>query len=247
MPLWSRPWKRPRDNALISKISDISAIPSTGEKYVYALGPKRLTRYYDVLSRWFMPEAELQGALIDRLRTSADWRVLDIGCGSGTLALRLTRQIPGITVIGIDGDPEILAMAEEKRRRLGLPVEFRMAMAQKLPFGDETFDCAVSTLLFHHLGPAGKRSALNEVRRVLKPGGRFFLMDLGPPDSWWAALTSALTGLVEEISENRAGKIPIRMRAAGFEDVREPYSRTIWFGTIRLYEGRKSKEPAAIS
>ena len=106
--------------------------------------------------------------------------VLDIGCGTGTLALTAKRQVgPEGAVVGVDASPEMLARAEKKARRLGLEVSFKNGLAQSLPFPAAQFDVVVSTVMLHHVPKSSRREMAGEVRRVLKPGGRVLVIDFG--------------------------------------------------------------------
>jgi ubiquinone/menaquinone biosynthesis C-methylase UbiE len=104
--------------------------------------------------------------------------VLDVGCGTGSLAILAREQVgPGSAVRGIDASPEMIARARAKARRAGVEVEFRQAPAQALPFPDAQFDVVLSTLMFHHLPRSARAQLASEVCRVLKPGGRFLVVD----------------------------------------------------------------------
>ena len=104
--------------------------------------------------------------------------VLDIGCGTGTVAILAKRQV-GSTgrVCGIDASPEMIARADAKARRASLEVAFETSAAQALPFGDAEFDVVTTTLMLHHLSAEARRQMAFEVRRVLKPGGRVLAVD----------------------------------------------------------------------
>ena len=107
-------------------------------------------------------------------------RVLDIGCGTGTLAITAKRQVgPKGTVCGVDASAEMLARAEKKARRLGVDVSFKNGLAQRLPVPDAHFDVVVSTVMVHHLPKNSRREMAGEIRRVLKPGGRVLVIDFG--------------------------------------------------------------------
>ena len=116
-----------------------------------------------------------------RLQTGES--VLDVGCGTGNLAIAAKRTVGGSgAVYGVDASPEMTARATKKARRAGVEVTFKNAFAQSLPFQDATFDAVLSTVMLHHLPrPARKELAL-EIRRVLRPGGRFVVIDFGAPD-----------------------------------------------------------------
>ena len=104
--------------------------------------------------------------------------VLDVGCGTGTLALEVARSV-GRTgrVCGIDPSAEQIARAHAKAARRRAPVEFQKGVIEQLPYSDATFDVVLSTLMMHHLPAPTKRQGLSEIARVLKPGGRLVIAD----------------------------------------------------------------------
>ncbi|MEV0428732.1 methyltransferase domain-containing protein [Micromonospora sp. NPDC050495] len=102
-------------------------------------------------------------------------RVLDIGCGTGYLTRRVARAVgPGGTVVGIDPSPSVIAYAAT---RSAANCTFQVAGAQALPHADASFDAVVSSLAIHHLPSDDRVTALGEMRRVLRPGGRLLLAD----------------------------------------------------------------------
>jgi ubiquinone/menaquinone biosynthesis C-methylase UbiE len=106
--------------------------------------------------------------------------VLDIGCGTGTLAIAAKRYVGSKGyVCGIDAGPEMIARANKKAKKAGPEVDFRNAMAESLPFPDGHFDVVLSTLMLHHLPGKLRNQCAAEVRRILKPGGRFLAIDFG--------------------------------------------------------------------
>jgi ubiquinone/menaquinone biosynthesis C-methylase UbiE len=106
--------------------------------------------------------------------------VLDIGCGTGSLALVAARQVGRSgQVHGIDPSPEMIERARNKAGRNGVDVGFEVAWGQSLPFPDASFDAVLSTVMLHHVPRAGRQEVLREVRRVLRPTGRFVAIDFG--------------------------------------------------------------------
>jgi ubiquinone/menaquinone biosynthesis C-methylase UbiE len=104
--------------------------------------------------------------------------VLDVGCGTGTLAVMAKRVVGRSgTVCGVDPSGEMLARARSKAVRAGVEVQFENAAGQALPFADSSFDVALSTLMLHHLGRAARGELAGELRRVLRPGGRVMIVD----------------------------------------------------------------------
>ena len=106
--------------------------------------------------------------------------VLDVGCGTGTLAIAAKRQV-GTTgaVCGVDASPEMIARAEKKARNAGVEVAFQKAFAQSLPLPDAQFDVVLTTVMLHHLPQIARQEFAAEIRRVLKPGGRVLAIDFG--------------------------------------------------------------------
>src|SRR5262249_6889416 len=108
--------------------------------------------------------------------------VLDVGCGTGTLAIAAKRQVGTAgTVHGVDASPEMIARAEKKARKAGVKVAFKNAFAQSLPFPDAKFDVVLSTVMLHHLPQTARQELAIEIRRVLRPGGRVLAIDFGGP------------------------------------------------------------------
>lgn len=141
--------------------------------------------------------------------------VLDVSCGTGSLALLAKSQVgPEGKVHGIDASDEMIAYAREKASRAGVDVGFDVAPAQQLPFAESSFDVILNTLALHHLPKPSRYQAMGEMRRVLKPGGRVLIED-------FAEGRHQARGLFAGI-KNRHGSVPpeeiaAAMRAAGFE------------------------------
>jgi ubiquinone/menaquinone biosynthesis C-methylase UbiE len=105
-------------------------------------------------------------------------QVLDVGCGTGTLALEVQRRVGRAgRVVGIDPGTEQIARAREKAARHHLSIAFQVGVIEQLAFPDQTFDVVLSTLMMHHLPKSLKVQGLAEIARVLKPGGRLIIAD----------------------------------------------------------------------
>jgi ubiquinone/menaquinone biosynthesis C-methylase UbiE len=106
-------------------------------------------------------------------------KVLDVGCGTGSLAILAAKRVGGGgSVCGIDPAPRMIAAAVRKAEHQNVTVDFRLGAIEALPFPDQSFDLVVSSFMLHHLPDDVKRKGFTEVRRVLRPGGRFFAVDL---------------------------------------------------------------------
>jgi ubiquinone/menaquinone biosynthesis C-methylase UbiE len=132
---------------------------------------------------WLMTLGHERG-FRDKLTRLADLRpgeaVLDVGCGTGSLAIAAKRAVgPTGMACGIDASPEMLARAERKAGKAGVAVVFKQAAAQAVPFPDRQFDAALSTVMLHHLPRSGREQCLREIGRVLKSRGRLLVVDFG--------------------------------------------------------------------
>lgn len=135
---------------------------------------------YDLLL-WFVmrgKEKSFRERLIQLARLGLGERVLDIGCGTGTLAIAAKRHMGTAgTVCGVDASPEMIIRAKKKAARARVAVDFCEGIVEALPFPDAHFDVVLSTVMLHHLGPELRWQCSCEVRRVLRPGGRWFVVD----------------------------------------------------------------------
>ena len=146
--------------------------------------------------------------------------VLDVGCGTGTMTRLMKTRVPQASVIGIDLDEQALAIARKKADDEGVNITYIKGSAARLPIADRTVDLVTSTLVFHHLPGSVKVLALQEIRRVLKPAGRFVLSDFGKPKTAGRSLLPWLGAHLEEGKENVDGRLPIMIGEAGFQNVR---------------------------
>ena len=120
---------------------------------------------------------ELRQKTVDLARIQPGEQVLDVGCGTGTLAIEVARRVgPAGHVAGIDPGAEI-ARASAKAARHNVPIDFQLGVIEEIPFSNQTFDVVFSTLMMHHLPAPLKRQGLSEIARVLKPGGRLIIAD----------------------------------------------------------------------
>jgi ubiquinone/menaquinone biosynthesis C-methylase UbiE len=156
--------------------------------------------------------------------------VLDLGCGTGTLAIAMARAGGRARITGIDGDAEILDIARAKEGSEG--IDFVGGLADALPFDDGSFDRVVCSLLLHHLDPAVKRAALAEARRVLRRGGRLHVADFGRShDPLMRILFAGLQVLdgFANTAGHPAGRLPAMIETAGFHSVERTLAlRTAW-------------------
>ena len=117
------------------------------------------------------PRADAIHLLLEHVSGYDEARVIDIGCGAGLLAKRLTAA--GARVMGVDPDETALAAA-----RITAPsATFHCARAERLPFADGSFDFAVFLNSLHHVAPAAMFEALTEARRVLSDDGHLFVIE----------------------------------------------------------------------
>ena len=122
--------------------------------------------------RWYFDP--IHDRMLDVLAQASQVRpssILDIGCGTGRLLRDAGRRWPTAHLAGVDPAPKMI----EEARRQGSRMDFHVGFAERLPYPDATMDSVLASLTFHHW--AEQRRALDEVARVLKPGGWLCLAD----------------------------------------------------------------------
>ncbi len=167
--------------------------------------------------------------IIDAMEVHGQEDVIDIGAGPGFFALPMARRTQG-TVYAVDLSPEMLAMLSERARQAGLDhVQVVEATADQLPLPDESVDRALMAFVLHEV--PDQAAALREVHRVLRPGGKFLLlewdkrpMDMGPPVEERLAL---------DVSE-------AALRSAGFDILHRIFPNDVHYGILVERPGRVS-------
>jgi ubiquinone/menaquinone biosynthesis C-methylase UbiE len=209
-------------------------------RYIPALSFRWLTPLYDPLLKWGMREETFKRMLIAQANIHRGSRVLDLGCGTGTLTILVKQTIPSADVIGVDGDPEVLKIAGQKATQARVSIDWDHAMAYALPYPDCSFDRVLSSLVIHHLTSEDKRRAFQEIFRVLRPNGEFHIVDFGPPHGLGTLLMSKVMRHLEETKDNFDGKLPAILSTAGFIAVSQTASLASIFGPISLIRSLKS-------
>ena len=190
----------------------------------------RRARLYDLTMRlWGRRGRRWRASLADQLDLKRGDRVLDVACGTGQLAVELARRVvPSGSVIGVDAAEEMVARATAISIRTGLPVSFQTGSAQALPFPEATFDAVTCTLAIHHLADPGH--AVEEMLRVLRPGGRLLIADVQAPPSGRGFLIRRIIG--HALAERPLDQALDLVRAAGFIDVSRSDSPVSWIGHV---------------
>jgi ubiquinone/menaquinone biosynthesis C-methylase UbiE len=217
-------------------------MPGSEERYVPALGFGLLTRLYDPVVRFTTRESTFKGALLSAAGLQAGDVVLDVGCGTGTLAISAARAQPAARITGLDGDAEVLAIARRKADAAGMTISFEQALSTRMPFSDGNFTVVLSSLFFHHLQPEDKRVTLAEIHRVLAPGGRLHVADWGRPQNPVMGVAFHAIRLLDgyaNTADNVAGRLPRLFAEAGLVAIEHTCDYATIFGTMALYSARR--------
>lgn len=209
--------------------------------YRRALRFRFLTRFYDPMFRWGLREERIKGDLVKQAAPIQDERVLDLGCGTGTLLLKIRSSSPEVQLVGLDADPDILKQAFRKASQVGKAICFDRGLASELPYADGSFDHVFSSLMLHHLTGSERRQALREIVRVLRPGGYFHLVDWDRPANpllWLSFQFVRILDGYERTRDSARGELSARLREAGFSEIEHLGRYATAGGTLSRYRAR---------
>jgi ubiquinone/menaquinone biosynthesis C-methylase UbiE len=207
--------------------------------YIPAAGSDWLLPLYDPLCKLLGVQRH-RAHLIDAAGIRPGDRVLDLGCGTGALAIAVAERHRDAQVAALDPDPKALSRARAKATRAGVAVAWHEGFGDALPFESGAFEHVVSSLVLHHLTHEGRAATFREIARALAPGGRFTVLDFGPPNG---ALERALLSLFhrdERPEDNLAGRIPEMLRDAGLADAAELRRMRSLVGAMAIWSARRA-------
>jgi len=194
-------------------------VPDT--TFVPAAGRHGLTALYDPVVALTMRERTFRSRLVEQVATGQPTAVLEIGCGTGSLTVRLAQALPASSVTGLDPDSDALARARAKDP-MGR-IDWYEGTAVGLPMPEHSFDRVVASLVLHHLTTGEKRAALAEAHRVLRPGGCLHVADWGAPQDAAMKTVFVVLRALDGFDRTRAharGELPALIEQAGFSEVR---------------------------
>ncbi len=212
-------------------------------EYIPALRFNWLTPFYDIIVGTTTREGVFKKALIEQANIKPDSSVLDIGSGTGTLAIWAKKHQLLADITGIDGDQRIINIAKKKSEEKNIMVNFDRGLSYSLPYADATFDRVISSLFFHHLTWDNKVKTAREIFRVVKPGGEIHIADWGKPRNKLMRVLFLFIQLLDGFKttkDNIDGKLVALFSEAGFSNVKERKTYNTIFGTMALYSGMKN-------
>jgi len=186
--------------------------------YLPAAGHDWMLPLYDPIVKLLGGESARR-VLIDQAELQPGHRVLEIGCGTGTLLMQIKRAHNDVDVTGLDPDPKALDRTRRKAKAAAVAIRLDRDFSDSLPYPDASFDRVFSSFMFHHLETVDeKRNTLREVHRVLEPGGRLHLLDFDRPDAARGAITWLHS--TRRLEDNTEARILSLMREAGLVEAR---------------------------
>ncbi|SDT17210.1 class I SAM-dependent methyltransferase [Microlunatus soli] len=149
----------------------------TERPFLPGMGKPWLMRFYDPLAV-AVGMGRRYRRLVELAELTPGQRLLDVGCGTGTVLQTVARTVPGLDLAGLDPDRRALARAARKLRRAQANSTLIHGYADRLPFEDGSLDRIVSSLALHHLQAADRERFAAEALRVLRPGGTVTVLEI---------------------------------------------------------------------
>lgn len=216
----------------------------TDKDFVPALGKGGSLERYDAAIALMTREKRWRGELLRFASPLPGERIVDIGCGTGTLAIALKQLSPETEIFAVDPDPKVLAIARAKAETAGASIRWFEAMGDALDEIEplQACDKIVSSLVLHQCPMDAKKAITKQMLRILRPGGDLILADYGEQR------TSLMRMLFRQIQwldgfeftePNARGCIPPLLQAAGFAQVEEAGVVNTPTGSISIYRARR--------
>ena len=187
--------------------------------YLNAIAPVT----YDAVTRLAAPpnETKLRQQAIASIKRQPQ-RILDLGCGTGSLTLMLKQSFPQAEVIGLDLSPYMLTMAEYKAKQADLVITWQQGLAEATNFVPGEFDLISIAFLFHETPVQISQAILQECQRLLQPGGQIIILDGNQPR---LRHTNWLIKLFREPYSQvyAAGSVDDWLRFKGFAEIETKY------------------------
>ncbi|AEE47225.1 class I SAM-dependent methyltransferase [Cellulomonas fimi] len=197
--------------------------------YLPPAGKAAYLPFYDLLSR-VTGVRRRHARLVALAEVRPGDRVLDLGCGTGAVAVRVARTVPGAHVTGLDPDLPALRRAARAARRARVPLTLVRGYGQSLPLPDASVDRVVSSLALHHVPADARAATAAEIARVLRPGGTVTVLDFGAHDHGGPARRGHLHrrgDVADRLRDNLDDGIARLLAGAGLVDAREVASDRI--------------------
>lgn len=212
-------------------------------EFTPAAGRFAPTALYDIGVALLTRESVWRGELLKRLSVAAGERIIDVGCGTGSLAIMLKQAHPDAQVTGLDPDPEALAIAQRKAETAGLKIDWRLGFASDAAkFG--SFDKTVSSLVFHQVSTEGKRAGIAAMYAATKLGGEMFIADYAIQKSWHMRQLFRIIQMLDgrtNTQPNADGFIENEMSSIFGKSVVSVYTLDTPTGTISLFGEHKQQ------
>jgi ubiquinone/menaquinone biosynthesis C-methylase UbiE len=206
-------------------------------RYLPAMGRRWLLPLYDPLTR-LAGLPRIHRELVEQADLRAGLRVLEIGCGPGGLLHLVHLRFPDADLAGLDPDPAALARA---RRKLGPGVRLDRGFADALPYPDATMDRVLSSFMWHHLDPTDRPRALQEIVRVLRPGGQLHLVDISGAGAIHGLLARRIHRRAHQARDvdGRPDDLLAHLRQAGLTDATAAEQASSRLGSHTFYRAAR--------
>ncbi len=191
----------------------------------------------------FGRERKFREKTVQYIPLSAEMRILDVGCGTGSLTLAVARQmIPPGEIVGIDAAPKMIEIARRKSCEAAVKIDFQVGVSEALEFADDSFDLVVNSMFCHHIDTELKQRSFAEMYRVLRPVGTLVTADVDRPTTatgWLMGWGARYLLIQKELLDNLRGELPTLMEEAGFTDVQRCEQL---YGLVSFFTASKAQE-----